>query len=374
MQKLLNVYLKIIPVLSLVGIILSTLRTVFSSQLSFYILLVSAILDLIIIIYCYKLLRSRLIGFLILILILSTFVGLFNSNEISRHFITDFTNPLFFFCKIIIFSKYWRTSSFEMYIKYYSNIAFWGSLFLLPIVYFIFQSSGIKRLAIFPPLELPFSIYMQSGGLFFFVTLIMIVLYGKRSQLGSALVTFIVFIFIFKRKQFLKYLMLSIVLIIGINFLFSEYSDNLAIRRLTYTFNQFIDSENATEGVSAVSAGRDLEIETVLGLMDSPKDYFFGMGSGVSFNLNIFPKKELSNIHFSPLSFIFKYGIIFTVFIYGFLLRELFSIRKQNIDRMYLAAYGTLVFVFIESFFAYALFVTSILPVVIGYLNYKRKE
>ena len=215
---------------------------------------------------------------------------------------------------------------------------------------------------------------MQSGGVFFFVTLIMIVLYGKRSQLGSALVTFIVFIFIFKRKQFLKYLMLSIVLMIGINFIFSEYSDNLAIRRLTYTFNQFLNSENATEGVSAVSAGRDFEIETVLDLMDSPKDYFFGMGSGVSFNLNVLPEKELSNIHFSPLSFIFKYGVIFTVFIYGFLLRELFSIRKQNIDRMYLAAYGTLVFVFIESFFAYALFVTSILPIAIGYLNYKRKE
>ena len=373
-NKVIKYYLYILPIYSLIGIVLSVFRTAYQENFALIFLLTGAILDALIIFFGRKQLFNKTILFLILLLLISFIVGGLNGNELSRRYITDITNPLFFFGKIFIFKQYWNQVDFGKFIKYYIRISFWGSLLLLPLVYFLFRQAGASRLAIFPPMELPFSFYMQGFGVWLLVSLLIIILYGKRAQLVGAIVTFMVYVFLFRKKQFLKYTFIILFLVVGTSFLFNNFSENLAIRRLSYTFESFQDQGGGLSGAEAVSAGRFEEIEAVIKEMNGV-DYFFGKGLGYVYEKDVKDGlKEIGNVHFSPLSFLLKYGFIFTIFIYIFILTNLFNKGSSVTDSNYIAAFGTSLFVFIESFFAYALFVTQILPIVFGYILYRNKK
>ncbi|WP_397300223.1 hypothetical protein [Nonlabens ulvanivorans] len=302
---------------------------------------------------------------------MSVFVGLFNDVEISRRYITDVTNPLFFFCKILIFTEYWKNGDFKKYVGYYTKVGVWGSVILLPIAYFIYSSAGVNRIAIFPPLELPFASYLQGNPLILILILILILLYGKRAQLAGALMTFVAYIILFQKKKIFKYLMLGIIGIIVFTVILEQFSDNNAIRRLTYTYEQVTDAPSLLEGLSAVSAGRDDEIDSIFALMTDDVDYLFGLGVGFTYDLGVYVDKDVSNVHFSPLGFLSKYGMFFTLFIYYYLFNTLFSFNKRYVDRNYIVGYSLFIFIFIESFFSYSLFVTPLAAVSIGYLKFR---
>ncbi len=373
-NKIIKYYLYILPIYSLIGIILSVFRTAYQENFALIFLLTGAIMDALIIFFGRKQLFNKTILFLILLLLISFIVGGLNGNELSRRYITDITNPLFFFGKIFIFKKYWSKIDFRKFIKYYIRISFWGSLLLLPLTYFLFNHAGATRLAIFPPMELPFSFYMQYNSVWLLFSLLIIIFYGKRAQLVGALVTFLIFIALFKRKQLLKYVFILLSLFFALSLLFSIFSENIAVRRLSSTIDIFQGEGGGVKGIDAVSAGRFDEFETVLKEMNG-LDYFFGKGLGCLLDQEVRDGvKEIGNIHFSPLSFLFKYGFVFTVFIYAFLLINLFKIKAAFVDSNYITAFGTYLFVFIESFFAYALFVTPILPIIIGYIMTRNKK
>lgn len=373
-RKLVWIYLLLQPVLGLVSIILSTLRIATQeSYISYYLILV-ALLDVCILIPNLVNTLNKKITFLFFLLSISVIVGLLNYNELSRRFITDITNPLFFFMKISLFSIYWKEENFKRYLTYYSKLAFWGSLILAPLVYFIFNASGVRRISIFPPLELPFSNYIQSGGLFMLLTFIIILLYGKRAQFGAAVVTYFVFIFVFKRRQFIKYLCITIILLLVTNIVTKEFSDNPAVARLQSTINVLLDTDKSDEEFSAITAGRDDEISSVLGLMKTDLDFIFGLGIGFTYDLEIYNNEGVSNVHFTPLGFLSKYGIVFTIFMYLYFFSLFFNFKSKESSKEYIASYATVLFIFIESFFAYALFVTTILPIVIGYLESKNSN
>ncbi|MFT6841573.1 MAG: hypothetical protein ACJASR_000335 [Psychroserpens sp.] len=369
MKNYASIYLKILPILGLVGIVLSALRTAVDSPATVYLLIFTAILDLLLVILGRKFLKTPLIVFVSILLLISVFVGLFNDVEISRRYITDVTNPLFFFCKILIFKEYWKHADFTKYFKFYSKIAFFGSIILLPIAYYIYSSAGVNRIAIFPPLELPFASYLQGSPYLLIITVLLILLYGKRSQLTGALATFITFIILFRKRQIIKYFLLSIVGLIIMVVVFDKFKDNNAIRRLTYTYDQVVDARTLEEGFATVSSGRDDELTSVFKLMEDDVDYIFGLGVGFTYDLGVYIDKDVSNVHFSPVGFLSKYGLIFMLFIYFYLFKVLFSLNKKYTDYEYIVAYSTFVFIFIEGFFAYNLFVTPLAAVSIGYLK-----
>lgn len=374
MKKFVKFYLIALPFISLLGIILSTLRIAFQTSYISYILIGGAVLDAFVVFLGRKHLNNPKIFFLVVLLTISILIGLLSGNELSRRYITDFTNPFFFFSKVLIFSAYWKECDFSKFLNYYVKVAFWGSLGLLPLVYFLFRSSGVNRISIFPPLELPFAVYMQSGGVLTIISLLMILLYGKRAQLGAAVMTFIIFIFIFKRSQFIKYTILSIAMVLIGSLFISEFTDNPAVARISNTVTTLFNSDDKAESLSSVSAGRDDEIDSVLKIMDD-LDYFTGLGIGFTYDLDNFSNEGVSNLHFSPLSFLSKYGLIFTIFLYLFFIKQFLSVKKEFLEKDYIAAYATVVFVFLESFFAYAIFVTPILPVAMGYIyHYQKKE
>jgi len=371
MNKLASLYLYILPFYSLLGILLGAYRVTDQLHLNDIFILIGAVFGMTITLSGWKYLKNKTITFLIILLIFSIVIGLLNGNEISRRYITDLTNPFIFFSLIIIFSKYWKNHDWTKYIKYYIIVTFWGSLLLLPVVYFLFIRAGVGRLAIFPPMELPFAYYIQNGSGLLLLSFIIILLYGKRAQFGGAIATFLIFILAFRRNKVVKYGIILIIGLVGTIILFNAFPDNLAIKRLTNSFEAFNNSGN---DFNQVSAGRSDEIKALLDDMQFV-DFFLGKGVGYTyFQIINGEKKETANSHFSPLAFDSKYGIIFTVFIYWFVLSLLLKYRPKSVDESYKIAWSMVLFIFLESFFSYALFVTPILPIGLGYIYHRQNN
>src|ERR1700761_2831950 len=142
MNRVVKYYLYLLPFLSLVGILVSCFRVTYSEagqdRYTEAFLTASAGFDLLIILAGFKHLLKNKIVILLLLLTFSFIVGALN-NEISRRFITDFTNPFFFFGKCFIFARYWLSNDFSAFKKYYTRVAVVGSTILLPVIYFLFQ-------------------------------------------------------------------------------------------------------------------------------------------------------------------------------------------------------------------------------------------
>jgi hypothetical protein len=343
-------------------------RTVFHENYLYEALLFMTVLDGLVLILGIRYLNNRIVLIVLFLLIISMIVGLFNGNEISRRYITDMTNPLFFFGKIYIFSKYWKVHCFSKYIKYYAIVAVIGSILLLPITYFLFHSNSHSRLAIFPPMELPFANYLFTNSItLMLVSLLVIILYGKRAQLVGAIMVLLYSIIITKKNR-LKVLFLICLSSILIVFVFDRFSDNIAISRVQNTIDKYIESGN----IESIDSGRSEEIKRVMEDMDSLSDYIFGKGVGYTYQLG--ENKKHANCHFSPIGFLSKYGIVFTLFIYAYFIMLFKKKHKKHLDHLYKTALGVVYFVFIESFFAYAIFVTLILPVAISYIKYVQNE
>jgi len=366
MNKFIKYYLYFLPIFSLVGILTSISRSVYQDSYVEEFLILSAALDLIIYFLGFKYTLDKKIILLCALLLASALIGLSN-NDISRRFITDFTLPFFFFVKVLVFRKYWSTADFGKYVKVYVNLAFYGSIILLPVTYYLFTSSNHSRLAIFPPMELPFANFMLSNTLFVIIAFFVILLYGKRAQLVSAIVVFLCYTFVFKRKQIVKFLFIFLLATVAVLYVFENYSKNLAVSRLKGTLDLFKSEESANSNINQISAGRYNEFETIVAQM-KPQDYFLGKGMGFVYSVdNGGVYIETSNAHFSPIGFLSKYGLIFTLFVYYFLFSIFLKTNKALLrDRNYVIALGVSVFIFLESFFSYALFVTPILPVTLG--------
>lgn len=375
MNKFIKIYLIALPIITIISLLVGGLTSGFNNLRAVreIFLITNFILDIFIIGFGRKYLVNKTLSIIIILLLISFIVGLLNYNDLSRRFITDFTNPFFFFAKIIIFRTYWKYNDFDRYIKYYVKIGFWCSFAILPVVYYLLRSTDATRMAMFPPMEIPFTYLMQSGGVYFILSLFIILLYGKRAQLIGAIFTFILFVFLFKKKHFFKYVIVVFFVIFINNYLFEKYSDNYAISRLNYTFQVIDESED--DMLSTISGGRVDEIEAIIKEMDFPLDYLFGKGFGfVYFNRYEGNITETANAHFTPIGLLSKYGLFFTIFVYIYILGPLFKYKKVTFDKAFITAFGTVVFVFIESFFSYALFVTPILPVTIGYILYRQSS
>ncbi|MGV8879141.1 MAG: hypothetical protein ACOH2A_08935 [Sphingobacteriaceae bacterium] len=240
----------------------------------------------------------------------------------------------------------------------------------------MFNSTGTTRLAIFPPMELPFANFMITNGLLTLVSFSVILLYGKRAQLVSAILTFVLYIFVFRRQAFFKYIVIIFISSIILVPIFLSNSNNLAIHRLTNTFDLYSEGDNNKQNLDRVSAGRFNEFETIINSMEF-KDYFIGKGLGYTYNLDAVTEViETANAHFSPIGFLSKYGIAFTFFIYFFILRLFINSTKKLVSNFeYLVALSVSIFFFLESFFSYAMFVTPLLPVVLGVLmSYQHRK
>ncbi len=148
----------------------------------------------------------------------------------------------------------------------------------------------------------------------------------------GALVTFFVFVLLFKRNQVIKFIVIGLIGLFGLNYVFTTYSDNLAVRRLTSTLEMYNDSEGGSGGVKELSGSRAVEIETILKEMNTIPDYLFGKGFGYTYMFEFGPLVKMNaNAHFSPIALLSKYGL----FLYHLHLRIHFVCADQESESIY---------------------------------------
>jgi len=176
MNTLTRLYVKFIPIYSILLIWAGALRIAIGFQHIYIFLLCLAILDAVLVIHYLGTSFSPLVIVVTSFLLSSFVLGIHNDNILSRRYITDVINPLFFFAKILLFKKYWRRESFNAYVRYYVRVAIVGSMISLPLVYYVFSRKGATRMAIFPPLELPLLSAFYSNAAIVLILFLMIVL------------------------------------------------------------------------------------------------------------------------------------------------------------------------------------------------------
>ncbi|TMX44380.1 hypothetical protein DA096_15395 [Vibrio rotiferianus] len=363
-----RLYLIVLPYISLFSIILSALRIVENNSYVHTYLLLILFLDLLVVATNTSSLNKRYVVLFFALLIPPLIIGIIN-YELSRRHITDFVIPFVFFAKLAIFSDYWTRNSFEEYAKYYSKVTLFGSFLLIFFIYSLFSSSGVSRLAIFPPLELTYSYFFVSNNIYFVVSLILIFLYGKRAQLMSAiLVLFVGLIFTKGYKRIWSFLVAAVLIFFGGLYVLNN-PENISVRRFLYTF-EMVDFSDL-DSINLASAGRLDEVFAILRHITAI-DIFFGKGNGFTYDIILTSGeiKTAANSHFSPLGLYSKYGILFTLSLYAFLFSifvKSFGIARE--DRIVLFCLLAALFIFFESFFAYAIFATAINPVILGYLK-----
>jgi hypothetical protein len=344
------------------------------------------ILDTIYVVFKIKIAKFSFIEILLLFfIIISFFIGILN-NEISRKTFSDFFIVILFLFKVLIFKS--EISNNYEFIKYFIKKKlpyFLLSSFITVSLFIIFS----KYKFIYAGLtlqQLPYFTYnlLNNSLLNILFAIILVILSGKRASLLSFLVIFL--IYRFRGISFFKNIIYIFILSFGLIFIFNlldSYESNLSntsIDKYLYTLNEtkeldeFTNLDLNSPILDLLTAGRTSEISSVLNDMNLI-DYFLGKGCGyVYLNYRIANDEYFenhSNIHFSPLNILSKYGILFFLFFYIYLIRGLFPLEKSTFRSF--AQLVVLGYIF-ESFFSYLYFVDMLFPLFIAIVQIKKNN
>ena len=287
----------------------------------------------------------------------------------------DFANPLIFFLKIDIMISIIKSAKYDIlrYIRYFVKTVVLLCIPTLFYTLYIIYSAGRSRIAIAPPLEIPFSYCLSllrlKESVFVFIG---IVAFGQRACLIGGFFSFLFSLFYYSFASKVKAV---IIILCTVFIIISYFGENPTIQRFLNTFKTSFDD---IEEVNKTSAGRLEEIECGLDTLKHWGEYVVGKGCGMYFELNY--REEVSyQVHFSPLCFLLKYGIVFTFLTYYYLFRGVYlGLRKKQNDNKDMSVIMktitlSLASYLIESIFSYML-LTSIVPFLLAYIFYYSLE
>ncbi|PKH91652.1 hypothetical protein CXF76_10970 [Pseudoalteromonas sp. 78C3] len=165
----------------------------------------------------------------------------------------------------------------------------------------------------------------------------------------------------------LVFIMIACFIIAGVTFFISNDPNNISVRRFVYSIGLLFNGD--FESINKLSAGRFDEVFAIFSEMEI-SDFLFGMGNGYTYELMLSSgeMKDVTNAHFTPVGLLSKYGIFYTLFVYYFFLKLLFTSKIKGRADTDKVVYLAVLFLFLESFFSYSLFVVSITPILIGSL------
>ena len=366
--------------------ILATIATFFSFRevvtqiyLSFYFLI-----DLIFISYgILKFsLRFKALEIILIILILaSTFkILVANSLPLSRRTITDIINPLVFIFKISIFRSIFYNDKQVIYsFIRKSSTLFLASTILTVLLFFVMSRIGVIYIGLTPPIEVPYVNSLFNGGIMsVLISLSLIIFSGKRSILIAAVLCFLYYHFFLKQKnRLIKLTLLTIAIILSITiFPLIINSKNAALEKYVYTIQTIIEAdidlndEESIKILDVVSAGRIAEILSSTN-NSSTVDILFGKGPGYTYKYyGLNTEQEnlgYSNVHFTPVNFLTKYGLFFSFFIFYYILSTIFMSESVGHYRKLITL--ILLMYLIEMLFAFNIFVEPLIPLCLGYLT-----
>jgi hypothetical protein len=378
-------YLNIIVFLACWNLPLSIIGTFFDFReaTTYLVLIIGLGLDSLIIALNIKRVRFNFFELvLIVLLILSSVIGIINNASLDRRMLTDLLNPLFFVLKITIFRRIIFFQGGHAFLnekwRYYGVQLFKFSF--ITVILFLVLSQIRTMYAGIGLTTHPFLVHSLQSSSFVsvFFTFIVVLLTGKRALIISSIILVLVYM-IFVKRNLVKTCIFSVVLLLAIYSIDFKSLNISAIDKYTWTYELYLENdvqinlEDDNEYLDAISGGRMCEITGATSKMRT-LDYIIGRGIGFTYeytNRNddeFFPK--YANLHFTPLSIITKYGLIFFAVLALYILHTLGGFRNSSALRIFFGLY--VIGVSIDSLFAYVIFVDPLIPIALGYLSFNK--
>lgn len=367
-----------------IGEPISFLRTFFNINLIQPLLLIYFVVKIYFIVMNAKYIKF---SYSVLILFILSFFALFIGlveYDFSRRIITDFLKPILFLLIVVIFSNFEPKMYAGILEKFKNNSkALFIYSIISSIVFFYFlRLTGRNNVGAVPPVEIPLCLALSSLNVMYIIMNgAIIFLSGKR----AILISMISLIGMRLVKSNLNTLMLLIfltpIIFSGLYFSSSIFSSSVAFSKYNYTINgfkDFISGENTDfTSLDKYTGSRISEASSALKDVDAI-DLFFGKGLGYTYDYEINQKvldENRGNIHFTPLSLLVYYGIIFTVVFYFYLLKLIFfSFQYQASSELLSLLFFLISYIFLASFFSYAIFNGPLWPMVLGLIIAEKKN
>jgi hypothetical protein len=380
-------YLKFVQFLIIVNLPLGVIGTFgeFRDFTTYLFLVPMLILDTFFIFLNIRRLKFNLLELiLIFLLIFSLLIGLFH-YPLSKRILPDVTNPLYFILKIGIIRICLKEKDDSVWLLSFVK----KTAFLLivsgffSIVVFIILSRIKSMYAGLTPTTHPFLILglLNASSFNQLFSLIIALLSGKRALLVSSLVIMIVYRFYIKRNfKTALYLLFSFVFIYIALVNLKINTDSIgALEKYNWTFEVYKESEiqfnleDESGIIDLLSGGRLAEIKSAIKGMDLT-DYIIGNGIGFTYiyksDLLEFDIQGNSNLHFTPLSIVTKYGLVFLFFLLLYIFKTLYSFRSNGYLSIFFGLY--VIATLVDMLFAYVIFVDPLIPIALGYLSFNK--
>lgn len=301
----------------------------------------------------------------------------------------DTVPALLFVTKIAIFRNYF----YERDLKYGSIVIATLVISVANIV--VFYALGGENdmyVGLTPPVNpILAGALAYSSATLFLVGLVVIYYSGKRSYLVSALVYLVSLVVASKKLKSVVsralLIRISTGLLVGIAV--GVLMHGAIVEKLTTTASGAVESEDGVSAVTAItSSGLDSDdLEKILylatagrsaeamGIIDGMNfmDWLVGHGAGFTYSMELLDgsvRENYANAHFSPLGLTYKYGAPFALFLYFWLVRTI--LRNQAVDRHRLFWRGVAILMFVQSFFAFNLFVEFLFPIALAAIQTRR--
>jgi hypothetical protein len=282
-----------------------------------------------------------------------------------------------FFLKVSIIRNFFRDG------KESESLLSWlrGPLLALSLaqiaLFFLLNRGGGAYAGITPPVTLPFAFAVAGGGLLSVGLLAgLAALSGKRAIVLSFLVVYVAVLV--QRRKFTSLAtglcaigVLIAVASVGGWSIADKVVASWAIVPLAaeHGLLTLLDPDPAiSSALSFATAGRSDEWIPLVTHM-SPLTFVTGLGAGFTYDYTLYDGVEVmgyANAHFSPLALVYKFGFVFCMGFYLYVVRATRSGSNAVTNTVAdVARVGVWVIV-LQSFFSYNLFVESLLPVLLA--------
>jgi hypothetical protein len=377
---LLERYLKVIFGLVLFDSIVLTFAysALNDSSLASLILVSRMSVDILFLVFAWHHIRLTKTELLLVSLVLfsclfATLPGLqYSSAYSTSRFFNDISGPLLFVFKVSALRSLFRQNITVLSIIKLSKILVILSVIqVLIFLYFSAQTGAYAGITL--PINIPAALYIASFNYYgLAVTVILITLSGKRSFLVSVAIVSALVIFIrgSHRKR------LAFLLLLG--FIASLYFTfgNEKINNTLFALDEFFvvtemrqidfESEQVRSVLYLLTAGRSEEFYGILSEM-RPLSWFIGIGPGFTYSLFHVEGyvDGYANAHFSPLSLTYKFGVVYTVVFYAYIIGVILSLLKISRNHSFTIGCALSIFI-LQSMFAFNFYAELYFSILLG--------
>ncbi len=374
---MLDRYLKFVFLLTVFDSIFFTVSYSASIDLSLAQLIIAArfVIDVVFLIFAWRYINLRKVELILLLLIIASciFVTLpllnYSSAYSMSRFLNDISLPLIFILKVSALRSLFSQNINAILIKKLSKNLFYLSLIQV-IIFLVISAQTGAYVGITPPVNIPAAFFIAT---FNYVGLgaitLLVVFSGKRSFLVSIAIVSL-FVFLFRggwriRLGFFALIsfLLALFAFTGNDKIMNTVDAASQLLEVTDTYHFDFYSEEIRSILYSLTGGRSEEFYAIMGAM-RPLSWIIGLGPGFTYDILYFGDMitGYANSHFSPLSLSYKFGLIFALILYGYLIGPVLKLMKFSGPLALILASIVSLFI-LQSMFAFNLFSEPYFPI-----------